>query len=93
MTIAGAAIGLWAGFDPTSLIDVTKLADAPRYAVLLNGLNTMGIAVLRKGKLGRSEADAPQRIAAPGAMFHQMDADTSFQFRTVRQSENLPRRF
>jgi hypothetical protein len=79
MTIAGAAIGLWAGFDPTSLIDVTKLADAPRYAVLL--------------KLGRSEADAPQRIAAPGAMFHQMDADTSFQFRTVRQSENLPRRF
>jgi hypothetical protein len=96
MAVAGAAVAAWAGVDPSSLIDVTQLPEAPRYAALLGGLNTMGIAVLRKKKLGRGEPDAPQRIAASGAMFHQMDADTGFQFRTVRperEAQDLPRRF
>jgi hypothetical protein len=96
MAIGGAALAAWAGFDPDSLQDLTNLADAPRYAALLTGLNTMGIAVLRKKKLPRAELDAPQRIAAPGAMFHQMDAETSFQFRTVppnRDAPRVPRRF
>ena len=34
----------------------------------------------------RKDADAPQRIAAPGAMFHQMDTETGFQFLTSRGS-------
>jgi hypothetical protein len=96
MGVAGGAITAWAGFDPNSLIDLTKLPDALRYAALLGGLNTMGIAVLRKAKLPRAEPDAPQRIAAAGAMFHQMDAETGFQFRTVsvnREARDLPRRF
>jgi hypothetical protein len=95
MAVAGGAVTAWAGFDPTSLINVTKLADAPRYAALLGGLNTMGIAALRKTKLPRAKPDAPQRIAAAGAMFHQMDADTGFQFRTVpvnSEARDLPRR-
>ena len=66
MGVAGRAVAAWAGFDPL------------RYATLFGGLNTMGIALLRKAKLPRAEPDAPQRIAAAGAMFHQMDADTGF---------------
>jgi hypothetical protein len=94
MGIAGGAVGAWAAFDPNSLTSLVP--DALRYAGLFGGLNAIGIATVRKKRLGRAEPDAPQRIAAAGAMFHQMDADTGFQFRTVpvnREVRDLPRRF
>jgi hypothetical protein len=92
MQVAGAAVAAWAGFDPDSLKQLTNLSEAPRYAALLGGLNTMGVAVLRKTMLPRAEPDAPQRIAAPGAMFHQMDADTGFVFRTAPISQEVRNR-
>jgi hypothetical protein len=93
MAVAGAAVAAWAGLDPTSLKAATGLS--PGAAALAGGLNAMGIAALRKKKLGRAEADAQQRIAAGGAMFHQIGTDVDVVFRTVaiRQARDLPRRF
>jgi hypothetical protein len=92
--LTGGAVAAWATFDPNSLIKLVP--DALRYTGVFGGLNAMGIAALRKIKLARAEPDAPHRIAAAGAMFHQMDADTGFQFRTVpvnREARDLPRSF
>jgi hypothetical protein len=84
LAVAGGAVAAWAGFDPA----------IARYGAVLGGLNNMGIAVLRKSMLPRAEPDAPQRIAAGGAMFHQMDADTGFEFRTIPVNrKDPPQRF
>lgn len=81
LAVSGAALTSLAGFFP----------DAARYVALAGGVNTAGLAVWRKF-LSQKEVDASQRIAAPGAMYHQMDADTGFQYRTIRsQNEGRQR--
>jgi hypothetical protein len=94
LTVSGAALAALVGFDPSALSAMTHVPDAARYAALAGGLNTAGIAVWRKLQ-SRKEVDAPHRIAAPGAMFHQMGADTGFEFRTRRSDgqDRRPQRF
>jgi hypothetical protein len=75
--IAGAAATAWAGFQhPGSpLVDYTLAAGAA---------STVGPVVWSKLQT-RGDVYARQRIAAGGAMFHQMERDSGFQFRTTRR--------
>jgi hypothetical protein len=84
LAMFGAALTAWAGFDPDSLGPLTHIGpEAARYAALAGRANTAGLVIWGR-KLSRKEIDAPHRIAAPGAMFHQIDAETGFQYRTGR---------
>lgn len=95
LAVSGAAMAAFAGFDPSAVSAITHVPDAPRYIALAGGVNTAGIAVWCKF-LSRKEVDASQRIAAPSAMFHHMESDTGFEFRTGRshnEGRQQPLRF
>jgi len=77
LAMSGAMLAALVGFCP----DALPVPDAARYAALAGGMNTAGLAVWRKFLAGK-EVDAPRRIAMPGAMFHQIEDDTRFQFLT-----------
>ena len=73
LTVAGAALGAaaGAGWLGPGLIKAA--------AAVAGGANAVGLAVWRS-RLGRREIDAPSRVAAPGAMFHQIERDVGFEF-------------
>jgi hypothetical protein len=83
LAVAGAALAGFAGFDPSALSAMLHTPEASHYVALAGAANTAGIAVWRKLLSGKQGVDAPLRIAAPGAMFHQITGDTGFQYRPI----------
>jgi hypothetical protein len=86
LAVFGAALAAFAGFAPAALSTLTHTAGAPGYVALASGANAAGIGVWRKLS-SMKEIDAPHRIAAPGAMFHQTGAKTGIQYLTGRPPE------
>lgn len=73
LSAAVTALGPAVGFAVPPLV---------KGAALLNGFVSAGAAIWRRAT-GSKDADAAQRVAAPGAMFHQIANDTGFEYRPI----------
>jgi hypothetical protein len=83
LAVAGILSSGFADFNPELVDAVTQIPGAAPYVEFAGQANAAGLAIWG-WRLGGKEADAPHSIAAPGAMFHQIETETGFEFRVSK---------